>query len=248
MFTKDNLHHARIEDIVSDLLSRIETLESNRQEIQSTMQNDLENVSLKSENNQLKNLTQFFAKLKPYKSHTIEDAIDLIVSNGETPTVSSMEGHDEMIQRIRSLESENERLQNLVKHANDKHNMFALKDKNERLEKWDKEHREKIETLAIELNASEKLVRSLQFQNDNFRKINQNFKRTLEDLAQWKNSVKDGLPKIEIGTVIVFQFSGDTGYDKWDFLESDDIDGFNTYISQRQIGYYIIIKIDNAAN
>ena len=40
MFTKDNLHHARIEDIVSDLLSRIETLESNRQEIQSTMQNN----------------------------------------------------------------------------------------------------------------------------------------------------------------------------------------------------------------
>lgn len=130
------------------------------------------------------------------------------------------EWNQENVKKIKELENENKDLR-AYKEANTvsvkldtkqveellqeaKHNVFALKDKNERLEKWDKEHRQKIEVLEAansllnhmltnfgDTERSELLskVVELEKENENFKQIISEKEAIIEESSKkWQSA------------------------------------------------------------
>lgn len=176
MFTKDNLHHARIEDIVSDLLSRIETLESNRQEIQSTMQND---TIIKALSEKIERLEAENANLK---TPPIEKALNTVFGINPdsivdfSPKDLSLSNHYILL----SIEGLNE-----------------SKAENDRQFEWNQENLKKIE----ELEKENQLI--TEERND---LLLHQLANTPKIVSQWKNGVKDGLPTLYVGCLIVINW------------------------------------------
>lgn len=238
MFTKDNLHHARIEDIVSDLLSRIETLESNRQEIQSTMQNDtiIKSLSekierLEAENDNLKtppiekalntvfginpdSIVDFSPKDLSLSNHymllSIESLNELKAENDR-----QFEWNQENLKKIGVLEAANSLLNHVL-------NNFGDTERSELLSK--------IALREKEVNAQLSIIKG---QND-----------IISNIPQWKNIVKDGLPVFDSDPVAVITICGGI-MATHNTLEEEDMEAINNLDEDF---YYFLIPRVNATN
>jgi len=104
-----------------------------------------------------------------------------------------------------------------------KNNLLTLKDKNERLEKWDKEHREKIALLEKEVNTQVLALKA--------------FNEICDKIPRWKNSVKDGLPDLDSDPAAVITICGGIIF-MHHTMEDEDMEKLNNFDTEY---YYFLV-------
>jgi len=146
-----------------------------------------------------------------------------------------------------SVKLDTKQVDELLQEA--KNNVFALKDKNERLEKWDKEHREKIvelekenETLKQTISEKDAIIKesSKKWQSAAWQIL---IAKT-DKVPQWKNSETDGMPVFDSDPVAVITICGGI-MATHNTLEEEDMEAINNLDDDF---YYFLIPRVNATN
>ena len=149
-----------------------------------------------------------------------------------------------LVERIERLESENERLK-----AENEKPKFSVYEENKRLSAENNSLRAEIrlnqsigEKIQLPPNKSIGcVVADIVSRNETPIIVSL---QEYNSVPQWKNSVKDGLPILKEGDILIFKENPlDVNYKMLDCPTENDLKGANEYLSDYPATDYIIIKI-----